>query len=328
MTTLPLFDLAVAARSSMGQDPLQARCDSGGGIDAVRISRAYGRFGNNLYQLLNAAVVARHGGFRRLVVPNLALLPPFAAFCLDRLTVEPEADQPSDGCLAGSFFVPYGCEAAALRCTPTDLSQLSRRLGDELFGALLDLPGEPPTIALHFRSGDVFRRHFDVPSAYVQPPVAYYLKALGDARARDAGALVDLVYADRANPAIGVVETALRARNVPFRSHAGGDAEDLRRLLAASTIVASASTFVEAAAVLSRRLRQYYSFREHGSQSEFKPFAQARLGDVLRIRNVRCMLIDDVSRTYVNKWQWTAAPAQQRAVAEFDAANLRLYESA
>ena len=327
MTLLPLFDLAVAARPSMGQDPVQAYPDAFGKVDTVRVTRAYGRFGNNVYQLLNAAIVARYGGFRRLVVPPLALAPAFATFTLDDLSIEPDVGAPLDGCLAGSFFVPYGCEAAALRCGSSELAALVRRLADGLFGHTFDAPIGAATIALHFRSGDVFRPGA-VPAAYVQPPAAFYLKALEHARAEGGDGLVDLVYEDRANPAIAVVEDELRRRAVAFRSDASGTAEDLRRLLSASTVVASASTFVEAAALLSRRLRRYYSFREHGSQAEFKPFAQARIGGVLRSRDARCVLIDDVSRTYVNKWQWTAAPEQRRAVAAFDAAQLRLYESA
>ncbi len=327
MTLLALFDLAVAARPSMGQEPIRAHPDAAGKVDTVRITRAYGRFGNNVYQLLNAATVARHGGFRRLVVPPLALSSSFDGFALDGLAIEPDVGAPMDGCLAGSFFVPYGCEAAALRCGSSELASLVRRLADGLFGHVLDTPAEPGTIALHFRSGDVFRPGA-VPAAYVQPPATFYLKALEHARAEGGGGLVDLVYEDRANPAIAVVEDELRRRDVAFRSDASGTAEDLRRLLNASTVVASASTFVEAAALLSRRLRRYYSFREHGSQAEFKPFAQARIGDLLRDRDVRCVLIDDVSRTYVNKWQWTATAEQRRAVAEFDAAQLRIYESA
>ena len=289
----------------MGQDPVQAYPDAFGKVDTVRVTRAYGRFGNNVYQLLNAAIVARYGGFRRLVVPPLALAPAFATFTLDDLSIEPDVGAPLDGCLAGSFFVPYGCEAAALRCGSSELAALVRRLADGLFRHALDAPTGAATIALHFRSGDVFRPGA-VPAAYVQPPAAFYLKALEHARAEGGDGLVDLVYEDRAS----------------------GTAEDLRRLLSASTVVASASTFVEAAALLSLRLLRYYSFREHGSQAEFKPFAQARIGGVLRSRDARCVLIDDVSRTYVNKWQWTAAPEQRRAVAAFDAAQLRLYESA
>lgn len=327
MTLLALFDLAVAAYPAMGQDPIQSCPNGSGAIDTVRITRAYGRLGNNVYQLLNAAVVARHGGFRRLVVPPMALLPSLSATVLDDLAIEPDDAASLNGCLAGSFFVPFGCEAAALRCGSSELASLIRGLADGLLGHLFATPAAPATIALHFRSGDVFRPGA-APAAYAQPPAAFYLKALDHALAEYGGGLVDLVFEDRANPAIAIVEAELRRRTIAFRSGPGGMADDFRRLLNASTLVASASTFVEAAALLSRRLRRHYSFREHGSQTEFKPFAQARIGDVLRSRGVRCVLIDDISRTYVNKWQWTAAPEQRRAVAEFDAAKLRLFESA
>ena len=90
--------------------------------------------------------------------------------------------------------------------------------------------------------------------------------------------------------------------------------------------MASASTFVETAALVSRNLRSYYSFRDHCSQAEFKPFMQSKVARVLAARGVRCVLVDDVSRTYTNKWCWADTPEQWAAIRDFGIENLRLFE--
>lgn len=328
MPPLPpdLIDLALAGRGAMGQDPLVALPDAAGRVETVAISRPYGRLGNNLYQLLNAALVARGLGLRRVLVPEgMVCRGRMDATAVAELTVAPFAGAEATGCLHGSHFVPFGCEAAVLRVDDAAAEALARGLCDALLGDVLATAAEAtePTIAVAFRGGDVFG--LGAPAAYVQPPAAYYLRAIAHARAAAPNCPVDLVCADRANPALPIVEDALAAAGVRFRSREADARSDLARLCAAQALVSCPSTFVDAAALTSRRLRTLYSFREHAFQSEFRPFMQWRLPAVLRHRGVAGVLIDDASRTYANKWQWDASPAQLDAIRDYDAGNLRLY---
>ncbi len=323
-----LVDLAVAARAGMGQDPIHLHVPDGADParvpDAIRITWPYSNLGNTIYQVLNAALVARAAAFRHLLLGRMGLRP-FDDFSIDGLRVS-AGDVAPGACLEGSFYVPFGCEAAvSLRPAP-DVAGLTRHLSDHLYGDLATVAGDD-RVAVHIRSGkDIFDVDGPVHPSYLQPPAAYYIAAIAHARAHGGG-LVDLIYADQSNPAIPIVEAHLARAGIAFRSATGGVADDYRRLTGAGTIVASASTFVETAALLSRNLRSYYSFRDHCSQSEFKPFMQAKVGAILGARGVRCVLVDDVSRTYTNKWCWADTPEQHAAIRDFAMDNLRLYDS-
>ena len=322
-----LVDLAVAARAGMGQDPV--RLHAPGGVtqppDAIRITWPYGNLGNTLYQVLNAALVAGAGGFRHLLLGRMGLRP-FDAFTIGDLRVS-HGDVAPGACLEGSFYVPFGCEAAVRAGRSFDVADFTRHLTDHLYGDLAAVAGED-RIAVHIRSGDdVFDVKGPVHPSYLQPPAAYYIKAIAHAHACHGNATVDLVYGDRANPAIAIVEAHLARAGIAFRSATGGITDDYRRLTSARTVIASASTFVETAALVSRNLRAYYSFRDHCSQGEFKPFMQARVSSILDARGVRCVLVDDVSRTYTNKWCWADTPEQWAAIRDFPIENLRVFDS-
>ena len=312
----------------MGQDPLVATPDSRGAIATVRITRPYGRLGNNVYQVLNAALVACSAGFSQLLVPpDMTGLDLAGPVRVEGLCASTARDEPTAGCLAGSFYVPFGCEEPALCWSVAQVERLTRGLCDVLFADPLAKVDGPERIAVAFRAGDVFVHGPRTPIAYTPPPAAYYLRAIDHACSAFPGAELDLVFEDRSNPSVAIVEEALDAAGIAFRSRAGSMMEDFARLLAARALVSCPSTFVEAAALVSRNLDALYSFRDHRSQPEFKPFMQWQLARVLGQRGVRAILVDDVSRTYTNKWQWTASPEQIEAIRSFSIENLRLYES-
>ncbi len=323
-------DLAVAARAGMGQEPVRlhvpAGADPGEVPDAIRIAWPYGNLGNTIYQVLNAALVAGAGGFRHLLLDRMTGLRPFEPFTIDGLRVGGD-DVVTGPRYEGTFYVPFGFEAAVAARPSFDVAGFTRRLTDRLYGDLAAVNAET-RIAVHIRSGDdVFGVTGPIHPSYLQPPAAYYVRAIADARAHYGDALVDLVYGGRSNPAVAIVEAHLARAGIAFRSATGGVADDYRRLTGASVVIASASTFVETAALVSRNLRAYYSFRDHCSQSEFKPFMQAKVGTILAARGVRCVLVDDVSRGYTNKWCWSDTPEQHAAIRDFAIENLRLYDS-
>ena len=324
-------DLAVAARAGMGQDPVHLHVPDGAdparAPDAVRITWPYSNFGNNVYQVLNAALVASAYGLRHLLLGRLGGLRPFDDFSLDGLRVS-GSDVAPGPCYQGSFYVPFGFEAAVAARRSFDVAAFTRQLTDRLYRDLA-VPGGEDRIAVHVRScRDIFDVDGPVHPAYLQPPAAYYIRAITHARAAHGDAVVDLVYGDRTNPVLPIMEAHLARAGVAFRSASGGLADDYRRLTGAVAIVASVSTFVETAALVSRHVRSYYSFRDHCSQSEFKPFTQANVGRILEARGVRCVLVDDVTRTYTNKWCWADTPEQRAAMRDFPIANLRLFEGA
>ena len=326
---IDLVDLAVAARGGMGQDPVHLNiphdAEPGQAPDAIRITWPYGNLGNTIYQVLNAALVASAARSRHLLLGRMGLRH-FDDVTIDGLRVN-DGDAAPGACFEGSFYVPFGCEAVVRAARTFDVAGFTRRLTDHLYSDLAAGTAED-RIAVHIRSGDdVFDVKGSVHPSYLQPPAAYYLKAIAHALACHGNATVDLVYGGRSNPAIPVVEAHLARAGIAFRSVTGGVTDDYRRLTSARTVIASVSTFVETAALVSRNLRTYYSFRDHCSQAEFKPFMQARVSSILDARGVRCVLVDDVSRTYTNKWCWADTVEQRAAIRDFPIENLRVFDS-
>jgi len=72
-------------------------------------------------------------------------------------------------------------------------------------------------IVLHFRAGDIFADIPDwIPHPYVMPSASFYTGAVEYARAELGDDEALIVYEDRGNPAIAVVEEYLLQRSVPF----------------------------------------------------------------------------------------------------------------
>ena len=79
---------------------------------------------------------------------------------------------------------------------------------------------------------------------------------------RERPARVWLVFEDRANPCVGAVEEALRARGVRVETQSSDLRADLRLLLSAKRLVGGIGSFCVAVAALSTRLQKLYLFEK------------------------------------------------------------------
>jgi hypothetical protein len=298
-----------------------------GRVSRLRVTE-YGRFGNIVYQILNAALVARRIGCTEIEIFPFACGPAFAKAEIGGLRFirqppDPAAAASGPG-LAGDFFnsAPFG---RLLPDIPARVVWATvRRVLVPLFADIRARAAALPaaTQVMHFRSGDIFAQ-MPPHQNYVQPPASFYLLAADHARARLGIREVILMFEDRGNPAINVVEAGLRQRGIPFRTQSSAFEDDLALLLGAVHLVASYSTLVEAVAILSDRLNSYFAFR-HLESHYFKHDRRDPLLDgVLRRKRIRTFLVADKGG-YVPERAWEGSDAQLALLRNYPAERLTI----
>jgi len=320
------IDLLQASTSSVAQIPITFESDSSnidGPISFLGVT-PYGRFGNNIYQVINAFCIAR-----ALNIP-VVLFDGFD-FGAENTSagIELKFDTNFQGelkCgLRGQFYAPHGFESIfkpQMR-GEKELENICHMLAST-YRDIIHKSIRKKSIAMHFRGGDVFveaPHHF-----YVQPPASYYIKCFDHACKNAAYDAVELVYEDRKNPAIEVVENNLIERGIAFNSRSSTVAGDVSRLLSADCIISSYGTFCEGAAWLSRNLKAYYCFRGSVNQDTLHPFSQTWVPEMMSARNMGFYICDDFDLTYINPKSWRNSDDQQEMIRYFSSDFLRIYK--
>lgn len=323
------IDFDAASQPAIGQHPTSIiRRNTDDTIKSVRIVAPFGRFGNNFIQAANALLICKQLGILN------------AEFCLFgerqpvsfdvhgiKVSCQHAFPESASAVIQGSFYAPYGFESLFVELAQSEVDPILRALANFLNPHdTAKSASSESVLAVHFRSGDIFSLTSPVSPSYVQPPYAYYVRAIKDACESNKFSRIDLIYEDRLNPAIAMVEKYLQELNVNFISQSSTLQDDIQRMMTADCIISSVSTFSETIALMSRKIKRYYSFREHSSQSEFHPFLQSKTADILKYRGVRCKLIDDMTKTYTAKWQWVNSEGQRDFIRRFTETNLRIYE--
>jgi hypothetical protein len=300
-----------------------------GRIEAIRILE-YGRFGNVFYQTLHAVALARMLGCHTVFASPLMQPPAVPAIETDGLRVvfraEPGMERITVPALVGHFFTvePFGSMLRAI--TPEEALTIIRRDLMPLYGdAIRAAPIGSGTLVMSFRAGDIFTGEYIHP-LYVQPPASYYIRALEFARAECGVGDVLLVYEDEGNPAIGRVKAHLDAAAIPYAVQSANVQDDLACLIGASHLVVPFSTFGEAAAVLSRPIRTYFAFRNFASHQREQSRRTPLLLDLLRLKGVRTVLIDDADGGFIPPGCWQRSALQLRQIVDYPSASLEVLE--
>ncbi|MBS0560576.1 MAG: hypothetical protein JSR21_11030 [Proteobacteria bacterium] len=300
-----------------------------GEVARIRVTE-HGRFGNIFLQLLHVAVIARAIGCREIEAFRFEGGPAQPRVEAGGLTfLFPPANAPiapERPTLVGHFFNSYAFESI-LRALPSDAAwDLVQSAIRPLFEHIWKpAAAGPATLVVHFRAGDVFRDPH-VSRWYVQPPASYYTKAIAHARETLGIEDVLLVYEDRGNPAIALVEDWLAREGIPFAIQSSDLATDAVCLASATHLVASVSTLTEAAAILSRTLRTFIAFRQAESHLDIHQRLEPLVAGVLRRKGVRVVVIADRDGDYIAPRSWTASPEQVRQVCAYPSSGLDIAE--
>ena len=257
-------------------------------VHRVALAR-YGRFGNQIIQLKNAAYIAEMCGAN--IIQRKAPGDLFRPALRDGFIVR-HSDRPvagPDEVVMQGFF--YFAEALNIKMQPED----HRRITEKIIRPLL-LPGVlvpdervgPDDMVMHFRAGDIMSGP-KIHRKYGQPPVSFYLKA-GEL---SGASRFWLVYEEDSNPAIAAVEAALRNKGMTVFHQSSGLQDDCRVILSARQFAGATGTFAPVLSEISTRLRRFYSFHEFETTplSAFKttPVEVTRIEDGDDVYKAACL---------------------------------------
>jgi hypothetical protein len=315
-------------------DPYQienASDDFAGKIRHIRIIKQAGRFGGMFTCILHATILARVIGCDRIEAYPFGLGPSKPTLQVREITYSFRPFGGShDPTLAGGFFNTFAFESC-LQAVPCNfVDETIDRFLRPLFAHHLNRarPADPSAMILNFRSGDIFD---DPPAStwYVQPPASFYIKAFEFARRHLGVKRAVIVYEDNRNPAVGAVETYLNEHGLAFIDLSGDPERDLRSLLSAAHIAAPFSTFTEAAALLSRNLRNYFAFRSIEAHADLhQRRVDPMLSAVLRSRGGHPFVIHDRGGAYIAPKDWRNSDEQRRMIVNYPKEHLEVRELA
>jgi hypothetical protein len=316
-------------KHNQAEATLSGHGDAGftGEVKTLRLIR-YERFGNNFYQILNAAMLARAMNCTALQIPDIASAPDSLPISVDSLEIQPfSAQLPAEPALSASFFHPSGLENLLGAYEAAFAADTMTRFVYPVYEKYRAAAGslDEHTIAMHFRGGDIFLpgpRH----AWYVQPPAAFYIRALEYAVRRLGVSAAHLVFEDRTNPAVDAVIEHLIAAGIPYSLQSSSVFQDIVSLMSAHHLVAAYGTFSEASALLSPMVKNYFAFRNVSSQRLLNFWTQSRTADLLRAKNVRTFVIDDPDVSYIKPEGWENTPEQHEMIRSYPKEKLRLME--
>ena len=281
----------------------------------MAISRPAGRFGNHLMQLVHASQAARALGVTRIYVPALPWLEPGAnSTSTAGLTYVGYSDL--EDIDVRSLFATFLFEDLAPAVATLD-GELRQRLVDRHVSSLfrpppISSPRPPSHIAVHIRSGDLFDRPDPHPN-FVQPPLAFYTRALIHFREARSDAEVTLVYEDEANPVIPALRAFLECSGTPYSVSSGFLSDDFARLLEHRALVLGRGSFGAAVAALSTSLETLYV-----------PWNEPRFPGLVQERRLDGYLIEEKASRYIELGEWTNSEEQRSWMIRYPADNLEV----
>jgi hypothetical protein len=317
------IDFIAASTPSCGQMPITiAGSTSGVPISYLEIE-PYGRFGNNIYQIINAYWMSKSLKFRTIVLNRFDFISESVGHGVEIRLAKNFKNFQKLG-LRGHFFGPNGFEEI-FRTTNQSKNELRRVINmlGATYSNLTARARKKKSIAMHFRSGDVFTGVGHI--FYVQPPASYYIKCFNHANQKDNYDLIELVYEDRKNPAIEIVEGALAARGIAFASRSATVEDDICRLLSADCIISSCGSFCEGISYLSKYLKKYYCFRTPSSQEFWHPFSQCWTASLISVKGADLYICDEFEPGYISPRSWSNSVEQRDAIRLFPENRLRIY---
>jgi hypothetical protein len=314
------FSLACGSRRVRGRSDsyyLEGLCDplSVPRVRAIRILR-FGRFGNNVIQLLQAIHVARKIKANRIYIGEVnigKLKVPFRHAGLELVpSVTAEAQELV---LTGHFYHRF-CFAKLFSDFDDKLrlAIMANYIRPMMAGLCVDAAGSIDILHIHVRSGDIFENSNH--TGYVQPPLAYYAQVLRHAVLNFRVSKVVLVFEDRKNPCVDALVNYLSLSPLRFETHSGSIRDDMRVLASARHMAVGISSFAPLIGLIFQNLLTIYGFR-------ILPF-----GSLFNAQCVRSFVIKDVVGQYIRSGEWRNTKEQRRRMLQYPFAALAIGDDA
>jgi hypothetical protein len=285
-----------------------------GSLDAIAL-RAFGRFGNNLRQILHATFFAEAIGVERIHVQQVNVGRLSRAKTVGDITFVPERPGPASGAvLVGSFF-----HTDAFRATFLELNArrrwgiVCRYLRPMLFGRWTCVAPDDDVLHIHLRGGDVFGSR--VHRGYAQPPLAYYKAVLAHfCRLRRSPRFV-VVFEDRRNPCVEPFCALLAHEGMDFALHRGDFESTVGELLTATNLVVGTGTFGAMIGLVSSNTKRIYGFRDLIERATF----HEKGADVLIAR--------DIGGGYIGRDEWRNSKEQRALMLDYPHGHVEIVAS-
>ena len=239
-----------------------------------------GRFGNNSQQLLNAVFMALHLESPLVLFPASAMV--HGTVRARGLVVSSE-QRLGAGCeqLHDAFFRLQAFGKAFVQAPYREGPLNYRSLARDFLAPLVrvddaKLPVKDADLVVHIRSGDLFKGQ-NVHEGMAQPPFAYYVYSVERHLSLNPQARIHLVFEDRMNPVVDVLEEYLRVRNIPCRMQSSSLHRDYAFLLHARHLVTAYGTFCQPALLLNDKLGDVYCVAGSKATAMAQPMARLHL---------------------------------------------------
>jgi hypothetical protein len=218
-------------------------------FNAICITKPYGRFGNNFFQILNAIATARLYGFKNIFLPN---------FC------EPFVSK-SKNIKGIQFIFDSRRKYRYKKLEDIFFSSLKYKnnsiyykfIAKNFLSKLLNINNVASRdLVIHIRSGDIFinRPH----PLYIQPPLSFYKSCLDRIFKEYSISNVTLVYENLANPVISPLIKYLEFKDVSHSLVSSDIKTSIEVLMSARILIGGVGSFIAPAIIMSTKLRRLF----------------------------------------------------------------------
>ncbi|KAA0113777.1 coagulation factor 5 8 type domain-containing protein [Methylobacterium sp. P1-11] len=274
-----------------------------------------GAFGNCLIQLLLAIGIARNLNLKYIKLPAadrsevIGLTGPLTC---GGLTFIPGSEPlPEAGAFLSGMYFDLGIQQLAGPLGPDETRDIVRTCIRPLFNRLpRDIPAKPDDeLLIHIRSGDIFSTW--VAPTYPQPPLAFYQMVIRRLLTEGRIARIKMVFENRLNPVIPVLEAWITALGVPLTTQSGTLIDDVTALMNGRYLVFGLGTFGPGVCQLSEHVEQVFYFAS-GWPQHFKSIPT--IGRVIEVL--------DVAGGYTKVGEWDNSPERRALMLEYPAEKL------
>ena len=283
-------------------------------VKVVRIP-SWHRFGNSIIQLVNAFRVAEKFGAETL---QFSRPHPFLTGSRSGPFALEWGELPHALTLEGQFK-----RLDAFRARRASAPEMARVIADLVRPTLTRFIRTPDPqvgeddLVIHFRCGDVFDSSKSPHPGYGQPPLSFYLAAVG----REKPTRTWLISEDDRNPCLQAVASTLMRQHHQIIIRRFGSLEgDLRVLMSARRLVGSRGSFAYIVGHLSDRLQRAYFFEPttYFGEPPSLPILRALGVDVIEVTDG-----EGAFKAKLLEWNWANSTEQRQLMLSYPSENLK-----
>jgi len=310
------FDLhRLVSKNASNDWPFTYQIDGNpyGQLTGIRLIQ-FGRFGNNLIQVLNAVSLAILLDVRYIELFDFSEIELDRSVTIGNINfILSKTPRPPEGYfLTGHCFYSHDFGGRIFELRAKKDNEIISTVREYFRPLLMDRQCTGDTkyddeLTIHIRSGDIFR---DVPPPHpsmVQPPLSFYIHIIEEMIALHQIKRIRLVFEDRGNPCVDALEAYLVRESIPYRMQNGTLMEDLVALINSKHLVFGVGTFGFGVALLSDHIETVHVFEQNWYSS---------------LAYVEHVVVVSPRENYIAYGEWRATPDQLDLMLRYPAESL------